>query len=119
MDAPASPSERSLLESLALAMLGAVALSAERAEELATSLAERGGLKREDARELVDEFLGRWRGDASRIRESAGTNLERWAHDLGLVTRDELEELELRLAQVEHRLRLLEVPPRPVPPAAA
>jgi BMFP domain-containing protein YqiC len=28
--------------------------------------------------------------------------------ELGLVTRAELEELELRLAQVEHRLRLLE-----------
>jgi BMFP domain-containing protein YqiC len=29
-------------------------------------------------------------------------------HELGLVTRDELEELELRVAQLEHRLRLLE-----------
>jgi BMFP domain-containing protein YqiC len=28
--------------------------------------------------------------------------------ELGLVTRDELEELELRVAQLEHRLRLLE-----------
>jgi hypothetical protein len=28
--------------------------------------------------------------------------------ELGLVTRVELEELELRVAQIEHRLRLLE-----------
>jgi BMFP domain-containing protein YqiC len=28
--------------------------------------------------------------------------------ELGLVTRDELEEIELRVAQIEHRLRLLE-----------
>jgi BMFP domain-containing protein YqiC len=28
--------------------------------------------------------------------------------ELDLVTRDELEELELRVAQLEHRLRLLE-----------
>jgi BMFP domain-containing protein YqiC len=27
---------------------------------------------------------------------------------VGLVTRDELDELELRVAQLEHRLRLLE-----------
>jgi len=32
------------------------------------------------------------------------------ADELNLVTRDELEELELRVAQLEHRLRLLEEP---------
>jgi BMFP domain-containing protein YqiC len=31
--------------------------------------------------------------------------------ELGLVTRREWEELELRIAQVEHRVRLLETPP--------
>lgn len=117
MDEPVdAPSDRGLLESLLLAGLGAVALTAERADELATSLAERGGLGREDARGLVDELLGRWRGDASRLRGTAGVNLEKWARELGLVTRDEFEELELRLAQVEHRLKLVEGPPRAVPP---
>jgi BMFP domain-containing protein YqiC len=33
------------------------------------------------------------------------------------VTRDELDELELRVAQLEHRLKLLEGP-RDLPPAA-
>jgi BMFP domain-containing protein YqiC len=33
--------------------------------------------------------------------------------ELGLVTRNEWEELELRIAQVEHRLRLVETPPKP------
>ena len=37
--------------------------------------------------------------------------------ELNLVTRDELDELELRVAQLEHRLRLLEGP-RDLPPAA-
>ena len=31
--------------------------------------------------------------------------------ELGLVTRDDLEDLELRIAQLEHRIRLLEEPP--------
>jgi BMFP domain-containing protein YqiC len=34
------------------------------------------------------------------------------------VTRDELDELELRVAQLEHRLKLLEGPPNLPPPAA-
>lgn len=117
MSAPdGDATDRSVLESFALAALGAVALTAERADELATSLAERGGIRREEARELIEEVLGRWRGDAARLRGSAGSNLERWAKDLGLVTRDEFDELELRLAQLEHRLKLLEGPPRAVPP---
>ena len=115
MAAEGDVTDRSPLESFALAALGAVALTAERADELATSLAERGGIRREDARELIDEVLGRWRGDATRLRESAGSSLERWAKDLGLVTRDDLEELELRVAQLEHRLKLVEGPPRAVP----
>jgi polyhydroxyalkanoate synthesis regulator phasin len=118
VDAPGNEPDRSLLESFALAALGAVALTAERADELATSLAERGGMRREDARALIDDTLGRWRGDASRLRESAGANLERWAKELGLVTRDEWDELELRVAQIEHRLKLVEGPPRAVPPPA-
>jgi BMFP domain-containing protein YqiC len=32
------------------------------------------------------------------------------ADELNLVTRDELDELELRVAQLEHRLKLLEQP---------
>ena len=38
------------------------------------------------------------------------------ADELNLVTRDELDELELRVAQLEHRLRLLEGP-HDLPPA--
>jgi len=35
------------------------------------------------------------------------------ARELGLVTRHDWDELELRVAQLEHRLRLLEGPPGP------
>jgi len=96
------------LESLALAALGAVSLTAERAAELAEALAEKGGLRREDARALVADLTSRWRGDAVRLGERAGEGLAGVFRELGLVTREEYEELELRLAQVEHRLRLLE-----------
>ena len=100
---------------LALAFLGAVALTAERADELAESLAERGGMRKEDVRVWIDEASTRWRGDAVRVGERAGATLQGALRELGLVTRDEWDELELRVAQIEHRLRLLETKPRPVP----
>lgn len=109
------PPARELLERLALALLGAVALTAERVEELAADLAERGGMRRDEALQLIEDAVSRWRGDATRVAERAGDSLESLFRQLGLVTRDEYEELELRLAQVEHRLRLLE---RSAEPAA-
>jgi polyhydroxyalkanoate synthesis regulator phasin len=103
---------------LALALLGAVALTAERADELAESLAQRGGMSKEDARARIDEVTNRWRGDAVRVGERAGATLSGALKELGLVTRDEWDDLELRVAQIEHRLRLLESRPKPVPSPA-
>ena len=68
-------------------------------------------VRRDEARALIEEVSSRWRGDAIRFGEKAGTTLDRLFRELGLVTKDDVEELELRIAQLEHRLRLLEDPP--------
>jgi BMFP domain-containing protein YqiC len=67
--------------------------------------------------ELVAELPGRVRGSRERFSESALSVLHGIAEELNLVTRDELEELELRVAQLEHRMKLLEGP-SDLPPAA-
>jgi polyhydroxyalkanoate synthesis regulator phasin len=103
-------SDRDVVERIALAALGLVALTAERIEELAGELSDRGGMRRDEARQLLEDAVTRWRGDAARFGERAGEGLAGVARQLGLVTRDEMDELELRVAQLEHRLRLLERP---------
>ena len=103
-----SPSPRELLERLALAGVGAVALSADRAEELARELTGRGELRGEEVRQTIEDAMSRWRGDATRLTERAGANLQGVFDQLGLVSREAYEELELRVAQLEHRLRLAE-----------
>jgi polyhydroxyalkanoate synthesis regulator phasin len=62
--------------------------------------------------------MSRWRGDATRVTERAGSSMHGVLRELGLVLRSEYEELELRVAQLEHRLRLLEAREEPmlVPP---
>jgi polyhydroxyalkanoate synthesis regulator phasin len=100
---------------IVLALVGAVALTAERADELADSLAERGGMSKDEVRAWIDEATTRWRGDAVRVGERAGATLHGALRELGLVTRDEWDDLELRVAQLEHRLRLVEARPRPLP----
>ena len=107
---------RDLLERFFLAGFGALALSADRLDALTDELARVGGVRRDEARAAIDDLASRWRGDAARVTESTGRSLEKLFRDLGLVTRDEFDELELRVSQLEHRLRLVEVGPRP--PAA-
>jgi polyhydroxyalkanoate synthesis regulator phasin len=66
------------------------------------------GPRLDDARSLLDEATGRWRGDRLRLGESTKARFLELARELGLVTREEWDELELRVAQLEHRLGLLE-----------
>jgi polyhydroxyalkanoate synthesis regulator phasin len=100
------------------------------------------GPRLDEVRSLFDDLGSRWRGDAVRVGEGTqrrvqdlarelglvtreeGDELELrvgegsrrrvqdLARELGLVTRDEWDELELRVAQLEHRLRLVEDPPQ-------
>jgi polyhydroxyalkanoate synthesis regulator phasin len=109
-------SSRELLERLALAGIGAVALTADRAEELARDLTGRGELRRDEARQTIEEAMTRWRGDATRLTERAGSSLQSVFDQLGLVSREAYEELELRVAQLEHRLRLAEARLESQPP---
>jgi polyhydroxyalkanoate synthesis regulator phasin len=81
-------------------------------EKLLLGLLE--GARADETRARLDELASRWRGDAVRLRERAGYSIEKLAQDLGLVTRRDFDELELRLAQLEHRVNLLEAePPSP------
>ena len=110
---------RDLAEEALLAGVGAVALTKDRVDELAAELARKGKISQEDARRLVEETVARWRGETVRFGERAGSTLADTFRSIGLVTRRDYEELELRVAQLEHRLRLVErepdVPPGPGP----
>jgi polyhydroxyalkanoate synthesis regulator phasin len=120
MGEPADPNEsgsiRDAVERFLLAGVGAAALTKERVEELAEDISRRGQLTREEAKDAIDDAVHRWRGDAVRMSERASTSMTTVIRELGLVTRREWEELELRLAQVEHRLRLVEGAAAPVGP---
>jgi polyhydroxyalkanoate synthesis regulator phasin len=58
--------------------------------------------------ELLAELPERVRGGQAKLSEQAISGLRALAEQLNLVQRDEVDELELRVAQLEHRLRLLE-----------
>ena len=59
-------------------------------------------------RQLVDELAAQLRSGVDKLADLPQETGERLARELGLVRREELDSLELRLAQLEHRLKLLE-----------
>jgi len=57
----------------------------------------------------VVEALAAWaREEGGRVGERAGDSVSALLRELGFVTQSEHEDLELRVAQLEHRIRLLE-----------
>ena len=72
-------------------------------------MAARGSDRIVDAiEELILELPARVRGSRTKLSEQALGAVRALVDDLNLASRDEVDELELRVAQLEHRLRLLE-----------
>jgi polyhydroxyalkanoate synthesis regulator phasin len=76
-----------------------------------------GRLLLDAVEELIAELPSRVRGSREKLSEQAMAALRGLVEELDLATRDDLDELELRVAQLEHRLKLLEGPGE-LPPAA-
>jgi polyhydroxyalkanoate synthesis regulator phasin len=79
-------------------------------------MAERGNTRLflDAVEELFAELPSRARDGKEKLSEQAVSALRSLVDELGLVKRDDLEELELRVAQLEHRLKLLEDAPPPL-----
>jgi len=110
MDGNGTPSPRSL-EQLLLAGLGWLSLTAEAADDVADDLARRVGVERDTMRHAVRDALTSWRAEAEKLGSVPSDASDKALRRLGLVRREEADDLALRVAQLEHRVRLLETPP--------
>ncbi|HEY8103055.1 MAG TPA: hypothetical protein VIE18_00975 [Gaiellaceae bacterium] len=62
-------------------------------------------------RQLLDELGAQLRNSVEKLGDLPQDTGDRIARELGLARREELQALELRLSQLEHRLKLLEQRP--------
>jgi polyhydroxyalkanoate synthesis regulator phasin len=104
----AGSTEPRSLEQVLLAGIGWVSLGAEAADQLADELAKRVGVNRDEMRGAVRDTVSSWRNDVDRLGNLRSDAGERVLRRLGLVRREEADDLTLRIAQLEHRMRLLE-----------
>jgi polyhydroxyalkanoate synthesis regulator phasin len=107
VSSPRTEGPRPVTEFL-LAGVGLASLGREVADELADDLARRIGMERDAMRAAVRDTLDAWRAEAERLGARRDQVVERSFQKAGVARREELEDLELRVAQLEHRLRLLE-----------
>jgi polyhydroxyalkanoate synthesis regulator phasin len=104
---------RGPVETALLAGLGWASLTAEAADDLADHLARFVGLERDDLRRAVRETFASWRREAESGGHRRDELIDRLIAKLRLVQREDADDLELRVAQLEHRVQLLESsPPR-------
>ena len=103
-----SSSDHGPVETAALAGIGALALGARRADELAEELADRVGVDADDMRSALTDAFDSWCREARRLGDTTTDAASRLTEELGIATGDAVRELELRVAQLEHRLKLLE-----------
>ena len=91
-----------------LAALGWAALTVEGADGLTDDLARRVGIDPDAMRRAVRDTLTAWRHEGERFDARRGDIVDGVVGRLGVAQKAEVDDLALRVAQLEHRLKLLE-----------
>lgn len=99
---------RELIERTFLAGMGAAALTKDRVQELVEDLVNKGQMNADEGREVVERLVARSREEARAALKKADSSLHSAYRELGLGSKQDLEELSLRVEQLEHRVVLLE-----------
>jgi len=100
-----------LIERTFLVGVGAAAFTKDRAQELVEEFVRRGQLSSEEGRDMVDKLVARSRDEARSAMKKADSSLQGALRDMGLFTKRDVEDLETRIRQLEHRISLLEGKP--------
>jgi polyhydroxyalkanoate synthesis regulator phasin len=104
----ATQSVRELIERTFLAGMGVAALTKDRVEDFADDLVRLGQLNAEEGRELVERLVSRSREQARAVLRRTDGATQNAYRDLASTLQTQLEDQELRLRQLEHRVQLLE-----------
>lgn len=102
---------RDLIERTFLIGVGAAAFTKDRIQELVDEFVKRGELSGDEGREMVDRLVARSRDQARSAVRRADSSFQGALRDFGVTTRRDLEDLEIRIRQLEHRIALLESAP--------
>lgn len=92
-----------LLEKALLTGLGAVALSQKKAEEIMTDLKDKYKMSEEEGKVFLEKVQGIAKEGRARVEEIAEVEVKKAMERMGMVSRDEFDRLQRRVAQLENR----------------
>ena len=99
---------RDVIEKTLLVALGAAALTKDRVQSVVEEFVRRGQLTAEEGKERVEQLGVRSRDEAKATLRRLDGSLQGTYRDIGLATHRELDDLDFRVRQIEHRLSLAE-----------
>lgn len=99
---------REIIERTLLAGMGVAALTIDRLQDLVEELVRLGQLNAEEGHEMVDRLLARTRDDARSVLKKVDAASPGMYREQMAAMQHQLEDQELRISQLEHRVRLLE-----------
>jgi polyhydroxyalkanoate synthesis regulator phasin len=106
------PSIRDAVEQAILLSVGAAALTRDRVEGIVGELVAQGRVSADDGRVLVERLIARVvdpeRPSPSGLMGHVEDTLRGALSDAGVVTRAEVDDLRVHLAELDHRLRIIE-----------
>jgi polyhydroxyalkanoate synthesis regulator phasin len=113
------PSLRDALEQAILLSVGAASLTRDRVEHIVGELVAQGRVSAEDGRVLMERLIARvvdpQRPAPSGVIGHLEESLRGALADAGVLTRNEVDDLRVHVAEIDHRLRLLEGASEPAP----
>ncbi len=111
------PSIRDAVEQAILLSVGAAALTRDRIEGIVGELVAQGRVSADDGRVLAERLIARvvdpQRPSPSGLVGHVEDTLRAALAGAGVVTRAEVDDLRVHLAEVDHRLRIVEGSPMP------
>jgi len=92
-----------LLEKTVISAIGVAAVTQKKAEELVGEIRDKYKLNEDEGRILVEKIQGIAGECREKVREMASEEVKKVVDKLGLVTRDEFEQLAKRVQDLETR----------------
>ena len=94
-----------MLEKVILAGLGAMSLSQKKADELLDELREKYKMSEDEGRNFLEKAENMAKEMKSRLYELSETEVKKTIDRIGLVPRDEFEQLQKRVVALEEKLK--------------
>jgi polyhydroxyalkanoate synthesis regulator phasin len=104
----AAQNVRDIIERTFMAGMGAAALTKDRLQDLVADLVRLGQINAEEGRDMVDRLLARARDDARSVLKRVDLSSPGAQREQAHAMQQQIEDQELRLRQLEHRVQLLE-----------